>query len=170
MCNCKIKRKPKCDSSNHLVEHAEWFEVSEERASETIRRWKEWMESYPYSNQELSRRELRRITAHSKEKRMSNLVRKDEKGNSLDTWDWNTFLDFGYWELRRIQLSNDFFRARREKNNNNSSVYDSLCNHWPYNALLCFYILFVMYFKSASTMHSVVGSVLVGAPAVWYAA
>lgn len=99
--NCKAKaRGDSSDACDGFTNHGEWFEISEIEAENTVKRWKDWMQSTPcYADGRLKEKWKRIIkNCEGNAKYFETTIANEE----LTGKRWNSFMDgsYDYWWLR----------------------------------------------------------------------
>ena len=166
------RRRFKCDKAKcSNAGHTEWFEIDEDKAKESIDRWKDWMRTTPYdSTRCLNSIEAHRIDVHQK------MIIKN-KQSRFDEWSWAAFMQ--YSPSVREKLSHLLDRKRPEKMTSRS-LMTSFWDNWP--SIFIFYtVIFAVSglafavadygFSSPSSgvYHGLVDSVILGSIGVLYA-
>lgn len=123
------ERKFPCDACNSTTRmHGEWFEISEVKASEVVRRWKRWMYTDPYSDGQLRPHEVLRIDQYAGDSRvMESMI--SENGQ---TWRWEEFMSTPKSYFRYLWL-HQFLFAKRQTGKSDRSRWESLFAHWKSN-------------------------------------
>jgi len=133
-CPCKRARRIgsefKSDGNRKEGTHGEWFETSEEKALEVVRRWRNWMSTDPYIDGKLRFKEVLRINAYAG----NSDTMKSMLTETGQDWRWDRFMSTSSLYLEYLWLCN-FFCAKRVIDESDCSRLDSVLKHWKSNVI-----------------------------------